>query len=238
VGFERFEVQERLIGADGQRRLGSARVLVAGVGGLGCAAAAYLTAAGVGSLRLADGDAVEPSNLGRQILYGDADVGRPKVEAAAARLVAMNPETKVEPFAEFAGRTNLAGLLDGIDLVVDGTDSLGARRLLNRALVTLGIPVVFGAATGFNGSVLASVPGGPCFDCVWSEPPEGNCETEGVFGPLVGMVGTAQAGEALRVLLGRGEKGRLLLVDAQGPEWRTVRVRRRANCPTCGKGGE
>ncbi len=119
-------------------------------------------------------------------------------------------------------------------LVVDGTVSLGARRLLNRALVTLGLPVVFGAATGFHGTVLALAPGGPCYDCVWTEPAAEGCDAAGVFGPLVGMVGAAQAGEALRLLLGLGEAERLLMLDALRPEWRTVRVRRRENCPTCG----
>ena len=227
---------ERLIGAEGQARLGRSRALVVGVGGLGCASAAYLAMAGVGALRLVDGDAVDLSNLGRQGLFAEGDVGRPKVEAAADRLRSMNGEVGLETVRAFVGRANLAELLQGVDLVVDGTDSLEARRLLNRALTTLGVPVVFGAATGWNGSVFSAVPGGPCYECVWREPAEASCETAGVLGPLVGLVGAAQAGEAIRVLLGRGEAGRVLLVDARQPEWRTVRVTRRVECPTCGLG--
>ena len=116
--------------------------MVVGVGGLGCASSAYLAMAGVGSLRLVDGDSVARSNLGRQVLYSDADVGRAKVEAAAERLRAMNPAIEVEGICAFADRTNFASMLEGVDVVVDGTDSLGARRLLNRALVTLGKPVI------------------------------------------------------------------------------------------------
>ncbi|RYZ27285.1 MAG: HesA/MoeB/ThiF family protein, partial [Propionibacteriaceae bacterium] len=219
------------VGPKGERRLAEARVLVVGVGGLGCAASAYLALAGVGRLRLADGDAVATSNLGRQVLFDEGDVGRPKVEAASDRLRRMNPFVEIEAIPAFAGRANLAELLAGVDLVVDGTDSLGARRLLNGALVTLGLPVVYGAATGFNGTVMACVPGGPCYGCVWTEPAETSCESDGVLGPLVGMVGAAQAAEAVRVLLGLGEPGRLLLVDALGPQWRTVRVKRRTDCP-------
>lgn len=174
------------------------------------------------------------SNLGRQVLFGDADIGRPKVEAAAARLRRMNSEVALETVRAFADRSNLAELLRGVDLVVDGTDSLGARRLLNRALVTMGIPVVFGAATGLNGTVMAGLPDGPCYDCVWSEPAEATCETLGVLGPLVGMVGAAQAAEALRVLLGLATPGRLHLTDMLRGEWRTVKVARRADCPSCG----
>lgn len=234
---ERHETQSRLpeIGAEGGRRLAGARVLVVGVGGLGCASLAYLAMGGLGSLRLVDGDTVALSNLGRQVLFGDDDVGRLKVEAAGERLRAMNPNVEIEEVAAFADRANLAELLGEVDLVVDGTDSLGARRLLNRALVTLGVPVVFGAASGFRGTVLALAPGGPCYECVWTEPAAEGCESSGVFGPLVGMVGAAQAGEAMRLLLGLGESpGRLLTVDALRPEWRTARVRPRERCPACG----
>lgn len=233
---ERYETQARLpqVGNAGQRSLAEKRVLIVGVGGLGCASAAYLAMSGVGRLRLVDGDSVALSNLGRQVLFGDADLGRPKVVAAKYRLRAMNPEIAVEPVHAFADRGNLAELLRDVDLVVDGTDSLGARRLLNRALVTLGIPVVFGAATGMNGTVMAGLPGGPCYDCVWQEPSDTTCETAGVLGPLVGLVGAAQAAEALRVLLRFAEPGRLHLTDQLRGEWRTVRVSRRSDCPTCG----
>ena len=236
MGPERYEVQARVpqVGIEGQRRLANARVLVVGVGGLGCAASGYLAMAGVGALRLVDGDSVTLTNLGRQILYGEADLGRLKVAAARDRIRAMNSEIDVETIPAFADRTNFAELLQGVDVVVDGTDSLGARRLLNRAVTTLGIPVVFGAATGFNGSVLTCVPEGPCYDCVWSEPAEASCESAGVLGPVVGLVGAAQAAEALRALLGLGEPDRLMLVDALRSEWRTVRVHRRADCRTCG----
>lgn len=212
-------------------------MLVVGVGGLGCASASYLALAGVGRLRIVDGDAVAPSNLGRQILYREADIGRPKAEMAAERLREMNPSVAIEAVTAFCDRSNLASLLEGVDLVIDGTDSIGARELLNRAFVTMGVPVVFGAATGWNGSVFSASAGGPCYDCVWNEAPDASCETAGVLGPLVGLVGAAQGAEAVRVLLGLGEPGRLLLVDALRPEWRTVRVRRREGCRACGRGG-
>lgn len=234
---ERYENQVRLanVGTDGQSRIRRSRVLVVGVGGLGCASSAYLAMAGVGAMRLVDGDTVAISNLARQMLFTNDDVGRSKVEVAAKRLRQVNPEVEIEEICLFAQPTNLLRLLDGVDVVVDGTDSLEARRMLNRTCVERCIPVVFGAASGFNGSVMACVVGGPCYDCVWSGTNEQGCDRLGVLGPLVGMVGCAQATEALRVLLGLGEPGRLLLVDALRPEWRTVQVKRRVDCRTCGE---
>jgi len=191
--------------------------------------------AGVGSLRLVDEDIVSLSNLGRQVLFSSSDIGKPKVTVAAERLRAMNPDIEVEPIPTFAQPPNLEVFLRDVDLIVDGTDSLGARQMLNRAFVSKGIPVIFGGATAWNGSVLVCIPDGPCYDCVWSGTNETSCSRAGVLGPLVGIVGATQAAEALKVLLGLAVPGRLLLIDALTSTWRTTQVSRRPNCPTCGR---
>lgn len=221
------------VGREGQRRLAAARVLVVGVGGLGCAAALGLARTGIGALRLVDSDRVDASNLGRQVLFTEADLGRLKVEAAAGALRLHAPELDVETIPEPLTRANLAHALEGIDLVVDGTDSLAPRRLLNAAAFTAGVPVIFGGATGTSGLVLPVLPPlGPCYLCALPEPSEETCDTVGVLTPLVLLVGAMQATAAVATLLGRGEPGRLTTFDAFGGT-RTLRVAPRPGCLVC-----
>lgn len=232
------------IGVRGQRRLEAASVLVLGAGGLGSPAAFYLAAAGVGHLRIVDHDAVERSNLQRQILHGDADVGMPKVDSAEVRLSALNPRVRIEGVRERLASDNVERLLEGVDVVVDGADNFPARYLLNDACVKLGIPLVYGAVHRFEGQVGVFDAGrwrgqAPCYRCLFPEPPPPeaapNCAEAGVLGVLPGVIGTLQATEALKLLLGIGEplRGRLLHFDALGMHFRQTRLAPDPDCPVC-----
>ena len=235
------------VGVAGQRRLAGARVAIVGAGGLGSPVALYLAAAGVGTLGLVDDDVVETSNLQRQLLHGTGDVGRPKVESAAARLADVNPHVRVEPHAVRLSSANALEILGAYDVVVDGTDNFATRYLVNDACVLLGRPNVWGSVFRFEGqaSVFAH-DDGPCYRCVFPEPPAPDtvpsCAEGGVFGVLPGLVGTIQATEVLKLLLGAdagepfGESlvGRLLVVDALRMAFRGVRLRRDPACPACG----
>ncbi len=198
------------VGPEGQARIGAARVLVVGAGGLGSPAALYLAAAGVGTLGLVDGDRVALSNLQRQVLHATPDVGRLKVESGAARLRALNPEIRVEPHPVWLDRSNAADLLAGYDLVVDGSDNLLTRYLLNEAALARGIPWVYGAVMQWEGHVsVFGAPGGPCYRCLFGDPPPPDavpgCAEAGVLGALPGVVGSLQALEALKwILVGAG----------------------------------
>jgi len=229
-------------GEAGQERLLSARVLLVGLGGLGCPIAQYLAAAGVGTLGLVDADEVEPSNLQRQILYGPADVGRPKVEVARARLAAQNPDVAVEPHPVRLRAANAEALLSQYDLVVDGSDNFPTRYLVNDACVRLGLPNVSGAILRFEGQVTVFAPGdgGPCYRCLHPAPPDPgsvpSCSEAGVLGVLPGLVALVQATEAVKLLTGLGEPlvGRLLLYDALGMSFSEFRLERDPGCPVCG----
>jgi adenylyltransferase/sulfurtransferase len=225
----------------GQERLAAASVLVVGLGGLGCPAALYLAAAGVGRLLLADGDAVELSNLQRQIAHGIADLGRNKAESAAAAILALNPAVSVEVITEHLEEPELPDLVAQVDLVVDATDNYPARFALNRSCIAAGVPLVSGAAVRGEGQVALFDPvrGGPCYRCLYRE--EGastalSCSESGVLAPLVGAVGSLQAMEALKVLSGYGEplRGRLQLVDLRSMDMRQLKLSRRPDCPDCG----
>ena len=229
------------VGEGGQRRLKAARVLCVGAGGLGSPAAIYLAAAGVGTLGLVDFDVVDLSNLQRQIIHGTADVGRSKLESARTRIAALNPEVRVELFETRFSAVTARSLVDAFDVVVDGTDNFPARYLVNDACVLYGKPNAWGSIFRFEGqaSVFAA-PGGPCYRCLHPEPPPAglvpSCAEGGVLGVLPGLVGTVQATEAIKLLLGIGRSltGRLLLVNALDAEFRSVRVRRDPSCPACG----
>ena len=227
--------------ATGQRRLKASRVLVVGAGGLGSPVALYLAAAGVGHLGLVDFDDVDLTNLQRQLLHGTADIGRPKLESARDRLRDVNPHVEVALFAERLTSANAMRVMRGYDVVVDGTDNFATRYLTNDACVLLGIPNVYGSVYRFEGqaSVFATADG-PCYRCLFREPPAPglvpSCAEGGVLGVLPGMIGTIQANEAIKLLVGIGEPlvGRLLLCDALTGGFRTISIRRDPECPACG----
>jgi len=230
------------IGERGQQRLLASRVLVVGVGGLGSPVALYLAAAGVGTLGLVDPDAVDLSNLQRQVLHTTARVGTPKVESARTALEELNPDLELralrEPFAE----GNARALVQGFDLVVGCVDNFAARYLLNDTCHSLGTPLVDGAVAGFEGRVTVYVPGrGPCYRCLFPEPPPPELSagvSKGILGVLPGVVGTLQANEALKLLLGIGDPlvGRMVTFDALRGETRTILTRADPACPTCARG--
>ncbi len=229
------------VGRDGQRRLKASRVLVVGVGGLGSPAALYLAAAGVGRLGLVDHDRVEVTNLQRQILHDTRAVGEEKLASARRRLEATNPEVEVVTHEARLDSGNALEILDGYDLVVDGSDNFPTRYLVNDACVLSGVPLVYGAVHRFDGqaSVFAA-DDGPCYRCLFRDPPPHGavptCEEAGVLGVLPGIIGSIQATEALKLLLGEGRSlsGRLLTLDAREMRFREIEVRRDADCPACG----
>jgi molybdopterin/thiamine biosynthesis adenylyltransferase/rhodanese-related sulfurtransferase len=229
------------VGIEGQRRLKAARVLLVGAGGLGSPAALYLAAAGVGHLGIVDFDTVDVTNLQRQVLHGTHDVGRTKLASATDRLKDLNPHVDVEPYETRLTSDNALEIISAYDLVVDGTDNFQTRYLVNDACVILGRPNVYGSIFRFEGqaSVLAT-PEGPCYRCLFREPPPPglvpSCAEGGVLGVLPGLVGTIQATEAIKLILGIGDTlvGRLLLVDALGMQFRTMKIRRDPTCPACG----
>jgi adenylyltransferase/sulfurtransferase len=230
-----------LVGLAGQEKLRAARVLLVGAGGLGSPAALYLAAAGVGTIGLVDFDVVDETNLQRQIIHGTRDVGRSKLESARDRLADVNPHVQVETHDTRLTSANALGILGDYDVVVDGTDNFATRYLTNDACVLLGKPNVYGSIFRFEGqaSVFATTDG-PCYRCLIPEPPPPgsvpSCAEGGVLGVLPGLIGTIQATETIKLLLGIGESlaGRLLLVDALTMEFRTVRLRRDPSCPACG----
>jgi sulfur-carrier protein adenylyltransferase/sulfurtransferase len=229
------------IGAAGQERLQRARVLVAGAGGLGSPAALYLAAAGVGTLGIIDGDRIELSNLQRQVLFASADIGRLKAPTARERLRSLNPDITVVAHAVTLTDRNVASVLEGYDLVLDGTDRVNTRYLINDACVILRKPLVSAAIHRFEGQAMTYVPGrGPCYRCLFAEPQPGavaSCAEAGVLGVLPGVLGTIQATEAIKLLTGIGAPliGRLLIYDALELRFTELPVARRADCAVCGE---
>ena len=228
---------------EGQERLRAARALVVGAGGLGCPAALYLAASGVGKLILADPDKVDLTNLQRQILYRTDSVGKPKVEAARATLSGLNPEVQVVALEKKLLEKDLNELLKTVDVVLDCSDNFATRHALNRACLAQKKPLVSGAAIRFDAQVSVfdlRKPDAPCYACLYPEDgeiEEVQCSQMGVFAPLTGAVGALQAMEAIKLLTGAGETlaGRLLLLDAKRSDWRTVRVRKDPACRACGR---
>ena len=229
------------IGIEGQQRLLDSHALIVGAGGLGSPVALYLASAGVGQITLVDDDTVDLTNLQRQIMHTEARVGQPKVASAEAAIGALNPGVRVRTVAQRADEAQLTELAAAADIVLDCTDNFATRQALNRACVATGRPLVSGAAIGFDGQISVYDPrraASPCYACVF--PPtqaveEARCATLGVFAPLVGIIGTLQASEALKLLCGIGEPlvGRLLMLDARRTEWTELRVPRQADCPVC-----
>lgn len=231
------------VGVTGQEKLKAARVLLIGAGGLGSPAALYLAAAGVGTLGLVDFDNVDVTNLQRQILHGTKDVGRPKLLSARERIADVNPHVRLETYETALTSKNALDILSGYDIVVDGTDNFATRYLVNDACVLLGKPNVYGSIFRFEGQAsVFALPdgGGPCYRCLFREPPPPglvpSCAEGGVLGVLPGLVGTIQATEAIKLIVGVGEPlaGRLLLIDTLGMAFRTVRIRKDPACPACG----
>jgi adenylyltransferase/sulfurtransferase len=228
------------IGADGQARLKAARVLVVGAGGLGCPAALYLAAAGVGTLCIADGDRVELSNLHRQILFQTSDIGVLKADAAAARLRALNPDICVESIAQRLDAANVLAIVRRFDIVVDGSDRLATRYLTNDACVILGKAWVSAAIHRFDGQAMVCVPGsGPCYRCLFptaSDDIVPNCAEAGVLGVLPALLGSIQATETVKLILNLGASlvGRFLTYDALAMQFREYTYKRRIDCAVCG----
>ena len=216
-------------------------MLIVGAGGLGCPAALYLAASGIGRLTLADPDKVDLTNLQRQILYRTDSVGRPKVEAAHSALSALNPDVKIVPLQKRIEAGEFQPLLAGVDVVLDCSDNFATRHALNRACASLRKPLVSGAAIRFDAQVAVfdlRKPDAPCYACLFPEDgtiEEVQCSTMGVFAPLTGVVGSLQAMEAVKLLTGAGAtlNGRLLLLDAKQSEWRTVKVKKDPACGIC-----
>ena len=229
------------IAIGGQQRLIESTVAVFGLGGLGSPVALYLAASGVGRLVLVDFDEVELSNLQRQIIHLTADLGRPKVASARDRLLALNPEVIVEAVPQRLADTALDELVQRVDLVVDCTDNFPTRFGLNAACWRARKPLVSGAAIRFEGQVSVYFPGqadSPCYRCLYDDGPgtTETCSQTGVVAPLLGIIGSVQALEVIKVLTGIGEplKGRLLVLDGLRMEWRNLRFKRDENCPVCG----
>jgi molybdopterin/thiamine biosynthesis adenylyltransferase/rhodanese-related sulfurtransferase len=229
------------LGEDGQRRLKASRVLLVGAGGLGSPVALYLAAAGVGAIGLVDYDAIDLSNLQRQVLHDTSGVGRSKLDSARDRINDINPHVHVESYETRFAATNALEIARGYDLIVDGTDNFATRYLVNDTSVLLGIPNIYGAVHRFEGQ--ASVFGtadGPCYRCLFREPPPPDlvpsCAEAGVLGVVPGLIGTIQATETIKMLLGLGDSlaGRLLTIDTLTMEFRTIEIRRDPDCPACG----
>ena len=227
---------------EGQEKLRAAKILVIGAGGLGCPAALYLAAAGVGRLSLADSDTVELTNLQRQILYRADSVGAQKAAAASSALRSINPDVDVVPIAARVKADELDTLAAQCDVVLDCSDNFATRHAVNRACVQHRKPLVSGAAIRFDAQVMVfdlRKPAAPCYACLFPEDAqveEVQCSQLGVFAPLTGMVGAIQAMEAMKLIVGTGESlsGRLLLIDAGAAEWRTVKVAKDPGCRVCG----
>lgn len=230
------------IGIAGQQKLLDAHALIVGAGGLGAPVALYLAASGVGHITICDDDAVDLTNLQRQIVHFTDAIGQPKVESARRTLARINPYVQVTTIAERIGGERLDGLVASANVVIDCTDNFATRHAINRACVKSRVPLVSGAAIRFDGQIASfdlRKPDSPCYHCLFPESgdlEEMRCAIMGVFAPLVGIIGSMQAAEALKLLMGIGRdlSGRLLLLDALAMEWRSVRLKKDPACPVCG----
>jgi molybdopterin/thiamine biosynthesis adenylyltransferase/rhodanese-related sulfurtransferase len=229
------------VGMDGQLKLKGAKVLLIGTGGLGAPLGLYLAAAGVGKIGLVDFDIVDFTNLQRQVTFGTSDVGRPKTEAAQARLTNLNPDVQITTYETKLTSENALEIFKDYDVIVDGTDNFPTRYLVNDACILLGKPNVYGSIFRFEGQcTVFGMPDGPCYRCLYPEPPPPglvpSCAEGGVLGVLPGIIGSLQAMETIKLLIERGESlvGRLLLFDALALKFRELKLRKNPNCPMCG----
>ena len=230
------------VGMEGQLKLKAASVLCIGAGGLGSPVALYLAAAGVGRIGIVDFDVVDYSNLQRQIIHGTPDVGRPKLDSARDRLTAINPEIRVVTHDAALSSANALDLLSGYDIIVDGTDNFPTRYLVNDACVILGKPNVYGSIFRFEGQVsVFATKDGPCYRCLYPEPPPPglvpSCAEGGVLGILPGVIGTIQATEAVKLIIGTGEPliDRFMIYDALCMRFRELKLKKDPECPVCGE---
>ena len=230
------------VGAKGQKKLLEAKVLIIGAGGLGAPVAMYLAAAGVGTIGIADADEVDLSNLQRQIIHGTADVGKAKVKSAAETIAQMNPDVKVNTYRTFVSSENIRKLIRDYDFIIDGTDNFPAKFLINDACVMEKKPFCHAGIIRFKGQIMTYVPGeGPCYRCVFKNPPPKDavptCKQAGVIGAMGGVIGSLQAMEAIKYIIGKGEllTGKLLTYDALTMEFHTIKLPKDThNCAVCG----
>ncbi|NOY66798.1 MAG: molybdopterin-synthase adenylyltransferase MoeB [Gammaproteobacteria bacterium] len=230
------------IGIEGQQKLEQSHVLIIGMGGLGSPAAMYLASAGIGHLTIVDDDTVELSNLQRQITHHTKDIGRSKVESAKEKLVALNPETNITCINKRLNEDELTQTVKQVDLVLDASDNFATRFLINEACVSTRTPLVSGAAIKLEGQVAVfrnDKDNSPCYHCLYKDEGEldQSCSGNGVLAPLVGIIGSIQALEAIKILVNFGEdlNGRLLLLDANYMEWRTIKLKKDPGCPVCNR---
>jgi molybdopterin/thiamine biosynthesis adenylyltransferase len=230
------------VGGKGQRKLLDSRVMLIGAGGLGSPIALYLAAAGVGTIGIADADVVDVSNLQRQVIHSTPDVGRPKVDSAAETMRALNPDVTVLTYQQWIAAANIAGIIADYDFVIDGTDNFAAKFLINDACVLGNKPYSHGGILQFDGQTITVRPGeSACYRCIFPTPPPKDaipaCSRAGVIGVLPGVIGTIQATEAIKFLLGKGDllTGRLLTYNALRMKFREVPIKRNPNCPVCGE---
>jgi len=232
---KRYARQMLMFGEEGQERLKSASVLVAGAGGLGTVISLYLAAAGIGHLRIIDCDVVEPSNLNRQILHWSGDIGRPKTASVADKLAALNPLIRIEAIIARITEENIEGMARGCDLIVDAMDNVPTRHLLNRAAVAQKIPFVHGAVRGFFGQATTMIPGkGPCLRCFFPE--SSPREVFPIVGAACGVIGSIEVAETIKLLTGKGEPlaGKLFIWDGLAGSAETIVIERNPSCPVCG----
>ncbi len=230
------------VGAKGQKKLLNAKVLIIGAGGLGAPAAMYLAAAGIGTIGIVDADEVDLSNLQRQIIHSTADIGKPKVKSAKETMNAMNPDVEVKTYHKFVDSTNIREIIREYDFVIDGTDNFPAKFLINDACVMEKKPFSHAGIIRFKGQLMTYVPGeGPCYRCVFKNPPPKDavptCKQAGVIGAMGGVIGSLQAMEAIKYIVGVGEllTGKLLTYDAVNQDFRKIKLPGdTCNCPVCG----
>ena len=228
------------VGVEGQEKIRNGKVLVVGAGGLGAPVALYLAAAGVGTIGIMDGDVVDPSTLQRPVLHFTGDVGHPKVESARDKMLAINPNVKVNTIREFLMSDNALDIIKDYDFIVDGTDNFPVKFLINDACVMAGKPFSHGGILRFEGQTFTHLPGTACYRCLFKSPPPANavptCSQAGVLGAIAGMLGTIQAAETLKYLTGVGEllTNKLLTFNAKTMDFRKINTRRQASCAICG----
>ncbi len=228
------------VGVEGQEKIRNGKVLVVGAGGLGAPVALYLAAAGVGTIGIVDGDVVDLSNLQRQVIHFTGDVGHPKVESARDKMLAINPNVKVNTIREFLMSDNALDIIKDYDFIVDGTDNFPVKFLINDACVMAGKPFSHGGILRFEGQTFTHLPGTACYRCLFKSPPPANavptCSQAGVLGAIAGMLGTIQAAETLKYLTGVGEllTDKLLTFNAKTMDFRKINTRRQASCAICG----